>query len=631
MKELAPALKRIAVDNQQSAARRIAALWALEGLHAADAEMLKPLLADADRNIRREAIRAHRDNRLPLSVSLDAIAPLVDDVDPEVRAEIIRTTGALLTQSLESPGAGVDSFAAMRAMGVLITSARAPMAGPTMESTRGGGRMIKIGEAYDREFERYLARLEMEKHPGLVAKYLEDDVAEKLPIENRLVATLALEPAASASRVAQLLPKLNRPPSQDEILRLAQFPDAPGVGEAVKAGLQDPVTRKNMIESLLQVRSRLDAAKVEPLIRAAARDLFAGDASSVALGIKTAGAFQIAELAPELTAVLRQGLAKASEKASANDGKVILSGQSESALRALRELRAGDVELFATLAKSNMATEIKSEALNALAVSRDERGASLLLGFWPDLNAAQRRSALSRLTGTKPGAQAVVDAIKSGVIAKPDLDGPAFDKLQTVFGDSAELKELLGDMATLFRPCLRLNGADNAWAETDLTLSGPFTVETWVKLDPGIDNNDGILGAPGSLDMNFAGELFRVYVGGATHDAIVARKKIHPDIWTHLAVTRDAAGRFRIYMNGELDTADSKVATQKFEHCQIGRTTPGKGTAGWLSEFRVWNRVRTPEEIRAEFDRSYEGSPAEGLVGYFSSTNWGKLQAGCEN
>ena len=47
---------------------------------------------------------------------------------------------------------------------------------------------------------------------------------------------------------------------------------------------------------------------------------------------------------------------------------------------------------------------------------------------------------------------------------------------------------------------IRLNGADNAWSETNITLDGAFTVETWVKLDPGIDNSDGILGAPGLLD-----------------------------------------------------------------------------------------------------------------------------------
>ena len=490
------------------------------------------------------------------------------------------------------------------------------------------GRTIKTGEAYEREFERYVARLEMEKHPDVVAKYLETEAAKSQLVENRLVATLALDPKASASRVAHLISQLGRAPGKEEILRLAQFLDEPGVSECLKAGLQNAATQNVILENLLQVRNRLDAAKITPLLSVSARQLLTGDASAVNLGIQVASSFQILDLEGDITAVLQRAWIQATEEAKRGDGKIVLSRAAEAALRALREMRGGEVELFAAIAKSSVNEGNRNEALAALAASKDERGATVLLGFWPDLNSSQRRTVLDRLTGTKSGAQAVVQAIKSGGIAKAEVHGPAFDKMQTVLGDSAALKELLGDMAALFRPCLRLNGADNAWAETDITLDGPFTVETWVKLDAGIDNNDGILGATGVLDMNFAGEQFRVFVGGDLHDVIIAKKKINPEIWTHIAVTRDAAGKFRIYQNGELDNDESKTAPQKFEHCQIGWTLPSAGTAGWLSEFRVWNRVRTPEELRAEFDRSYESEKADGLVQYYSGTQWGKLRNG---
>ena len=38
--------------------------------------------------------------------------------------------------------------------------------------------------------------------------------------------------------------------------------------------------------------------------------------------------------------------------------------------------------------------------------------------------------------------------------------------------------------------------------------------------------------------------------------------------------------------------------------------------------------MRSAEEIRAEFDRSYEGDNAEGLVHYFSGATWGNLRNG---
>jgi putative heme-binding domain-containing protein len=108
---------------------------------------------------------------------------------------------------------------------------------------------------------------------------------------------------------------------------------------------------------------------------------------------------------------------------------------------------------------------------------------------------------------------------------------------------------------------------------------------------------------------------------------------------------------FRIYQNGELDTDDSKPAPQKFENVRIGWTAPGKGTAGWLSEFRIWKRERSASEIRADFDRSYADSSASpltpalspsggegvrraheggGLVAVFTGANWGKSHSGAK-
>jgi len=627
LRELGPRLKSIAGDKSQSVGRRIAALWALEGLHQVDVATLKPLLGDPSRNLRREAIRAHRDNGLPLAASVESFGALVNDVDPEVRAEIIRTTGTLLSQYLTTNAASLDSPATLDAVKLLVESARAPLAEPTMRSTQNG-RTIKAGVAYEREFERYLTRRELEMHPAVVARFLATDEAKSLPVENRLVATLALDPKVSAAQVAELLPQLTRPPGQEEVLRLAQYLEEPGIRNSLVAALQNPSSRVGILKTLQEVRNRLDTSAIAPLVTPPARELLAGDPDSVMLGLELASAFQLSALEGELTAILKQGWEQAVAAGNGNGGTRVLAPPAGSALRALREMHGGETDLFVMIAKSATAPATRNEAIAALAVSKDQRAALFLLELWPNLSGDQRKAVLNHLTGTKSGAHAVMLALKAGTIGRSELDGPAFEKLQIVLRDDAELRALLGDMASLFQPCLRLNGANDAWVNTDLTLAGPFTVEAWVKLDPGIDNNDGILGAEGTLDMNFAGELFRVYMGHDLGDVIIAKKKISPDVWTHLAVTRDASGRFCIFQNGELDTAESKIAPQKFEHCRIGWTIPGKGTAGWLNEFRVWNRARTPEEIRRDFDRSYAGEQTSGLVHYFSGTQWGLCQAG---
>src|SRR5207253_10380524 len=68
------------------------------------------------------------------------------------------------------------------------------------------------------------------------------------------------------------------------------------------------------------------------------------------------------------------------------------------------------------------------------------------------------------------------------------------------------------------------------------------------------------------------------------------------------------------------------------QHLGIAWTPPPQGTAGWLSEYRVWDRARAPEEIRADFDRSFEGeSKPAGLIHYFPGAGpWGKLKPGAK-
>jgi putative membrane-bound dehydrogenase-like protein len=616
MKELTPTLKKIAGDQKVETPRRLGALFALEGLKAIDRPTVNPLLADSDRNLRREAARIYGEH---LAQDIADLTKLPNDADPEVRAEVARSCGAAL-RTLGARG----SLVTASAVGMIARIAREPLATPTMKSTQSG-RTIQTGDAYDREFERYVARLQLEQHPALVAQFLDSDAARHLPVESRLVATLALEPKASAVRVAKLLPQLSRPPGDEELLRLAQFPDEPGVGESLKTVLHKPETRTGALESLLRVRTRLDAAKLRPLLAEAARELLAHNSPETAeLGTKLASAFQLAGVEAELVTIVQAG--QSSRLTRAGETPVLLS-----ALRALREIKSGEVALFADLAKSSPSVEIQTEAVAALAASRDAKGPQQLAGLYPTLPAAAKRSALAGLSGTRAGASALVNSVRSGGIAKDEIDGVTFDKLQAVLGEDADLAALMQEMASLFRPVLRVNGEDNAWTETGLTLDGPFTVETWVKLDAGIDNNDGILGTPGALDMNFFGGQFRVWVGGGTHDAIVAKKKMIADVWTHLAVTRDADGKFRIYQHGELDTADSKPAPQKFENVRIGWTAPGKGTSGWMSEFRVWNRERSAAEIRADFDRSFAANAKPvGLTGLFSGSSWGQPHGGAK-
>lgn len=508
----------------------------------------------------------------------------------------------------------------------LLSHAQPSLPGPTIQSSRGT-KQIPVREAYDREFERFLVRMFLERHPEVVAKFLDSEAAAKLPVEARVLASLALEPKTSASRVAKLLPQLDRAPNEEELLRLAQFPAEPGVGEALQALLTNEKSRAAVAEKLLAQRTKLDAKQITPLLGEAARALLgtsktlevqfakakavghARDQAATDLAMRLIAGFQLTEFEDELA-----GRLKAAVATSGDALRITLDSHGTTSadprdfvavLQVLKELRSSATDVFASLATIGN-PQIRDAALEAIAASRAPDAGTKLLALYPSLQPPQRRSALNALSSSKAGAKTIVTALLDQKLPQTDLDGPTVERLATVLGDDPALEKLQQQLGGIFREVLLLDGQDTAWVDSKITLDGPFTVEAWVRLAPGISNEDSLLGSQGQIDLNFFQSRFRVWIGiDRLHDVCVATKPMTPDLWTHLAVTRDDHGVFRIYQNGELDATGTKTSTAKFENCKIGWSGSRKGTEGVITEFRVWRTARSAAEIRSAFDRSY--------------------------
>ena len=621
--ELVPRLKAIIRDTHLNAGRRVGALWALMGLHATDLEVSRSLLSESNRNLRRESVTAVGASTAPNSDRLALLETLTQDSDPEVRSETIRVAGRILM------AAAPNTEDAQRAIALCAQFALPAINAPMAKSTQSG-KTIQVGVAYEREFERYLVRYLLERRPEEVTRFLLSPSAKALPIENRVLLALCLEPRASAARVAELLPALTRAPGQEELLRLAQHPNEPGVGEGLKAILRNPAMSADAMDLLLKVRTQLDSGRLMPFLSDAAKQLVqSSKPMDVELGAKLAGAFQLTAIEEDLVSVVEKGWSPGKGEVKA---ATTLSAESLAALRALRDLKSERVDLFEMIAEKGGLTD-QQIAVAGLAGSRSSNGPTRLVTLYPELPLSSRRTALSILSLSPSGAHALVSGVRRGGVPKEDLDAFLLERLRVVLGQDLDLVAVMQGMASRMKPLLRLNGDDDAWVDSDLSLPLEFTVETWVRMDPGVDNNDGILGAPGVMDMNFYDGRFRVYIpSGGLGDVAVSKKPLVSDTWTHLAVTRDGEGRFRIYQNGELDSAPGPAAKVPLEHLRIGWTTPGKGTAGWLCEYRVWSRTRSAEVIRADFDRSYSGdTPPPSLVQYFAGGgSWGKLQHGAQ-
>ncbi|MBI5770424.1 MAG: c-type cytochrome [Verrucomicrobia bacterium] len=594
---IASELERLAADRAVPVDRRLGALWALEGIATISTDLLRTLVGDGAPPVRHEAARLAAQPR-PEAEFLAIAAPLVNDPHPSVRAAI----GDALRRV---PGASARVMALAAALGRASLPASAP-----------------AWPRYEREFERYLARWAMERNPAATQAMLDSADGRALPLENRLLATLAIGGREAAVRLARFTLELHRPLGDEEVRALAAHFGEPAVRDALTQALERPTTRPAMLRALLALRTSLDTSPLNVPLAAAAGALLASSvAEDQLLGAQVAGAFRLAATEGALGGLVAKGFSSGG-----------LTPGALAAVRALREIGGGPVALLERVAREAGEVAARDEALGALAASKSPDAAARLVQLLPALSSVQRGRALEALAGTAHGASAIVAGLRTGAVARADVGLLTADRLRAVLPSDATVAAIWQERGGDARRALRLSGANDDYAATQLTLSGPFTIECWAKLDPVISNVDGLIGAPGVFDVNFHAAQLRVWIGNhSPRDIVIAKKKAAPRAWTHYAITRDAQGIFRLFLNGELDATSETGDTATFAGLDVGRTNPpGGGTAGWLMEFRVWSVARSPKEVREHFDRSYAGLAASearpaGLVRVLGGAEWGAL------
>jgi putative membrane-bound dehydrogenase-like protein len=591
-------LVKIAEDASAAPARRIQALWVLAEQGHKAGPLAMRLLADPNRNVRREAVNALR-HFGAWSPHFEALAALSADPDAEVRAAVIKALGE---SSAKHPAA----------LGVMMRFVGPSLDGPVAPDRRG--KPIKVGVAYERDFERFLVRMYLERQPEAVATFLASQEAKSLPAEGRMFAALALDPKVGAPLVAELVGQLNRAPGPDELFAVAKTLDQPASVAVLRKLLVDASVRNHVVELLLVTRTDLDPAKVGPVVSEAAKALLAQGTAERAQAAQLIGGFQLLELEDDLLALIAR-----------EDSR-------RDALVGLQQLRTSKPEAVAALVGVAPA-DVSSLALRALVAARAPQAATLAMGFYPKLSVNDRKVVLDGISGTKAGAKAIAAGLADKSVALADIEIPVAEKLAIALGDSPELAAVSAQLGGVFRSVLTLDGSNDAVAKSGLTLKGAFTVETWVRLDGKIDNNDSLLGSPGVLDLNFAGGIFRAYMGGTIRDAVVSAKPTSVGIWTHVALTRDAAGILRTYQDGELTGTSKSAQPHDLPGLTIGWSSPGAGTLGAFAEYRIWNVERKPAEVRTNMTRTFAGEKLPQSLVFASASGdaaWGKLGKGAK-
>jgi len=588
--ETIPALQAIVCDRQTPVDRRVGALWALAEMATVENPLLLELAASGQPALQREAIRIAARQVTDESEFLEIAKQVGASSDPEVRF-------ALATAFRKVPHSSLQTIQQMLSL-----------AGEPIEAA---GRV-----GYDRAQERGLIRWALERRPEAVATFLNSDLAASIPVESRLLAVQAVGGRSGAIAVARVLPELKRSLSEEEIRLLISHLNEAEVVTAFRSLLADTKTSRRTLLALRQLRTEIPTQELQSDLNAAVQRAWkqVETPEDRRFLIEVAGEFRIAEMDLPLVELAGNSQAARPDRLAA--------------LQALRELGSRQTERLITITTAIPSdSALQDLAFAALIESPDPAAQDEVLKRLPDVPFARRTALIEQLATRRTGAVRLVAAVRDGDLEPTDLTIGTLQSLRDLLPEDPDVNRLWNDIAGQVQQALQLSGGNGDYPAEALTLQGPFTVETWLRLGPGISNADGILGKPGVADWNFHGEQSRLWIQEAGRDVVTARFRTIPGVWTHYALSRDELGLIHLSINGELNASSSLPFNGPLDGLQIGRTTPsGQGTDGEFVEYRVWSRARSPEEIRETFDQRFpSGVEIDGLVRCYSGHDWGPL------
>ncbi len=173
--------------------------------------------------------------------------------------------------------------------------------------------------------------------------------------------------------------------------------------------------------------------------------------------------------------------------------------------------------------------------------------------------------------------------------------------------------------------CLDFDGT-NDWISTTVTMPSTYTKEAWVYI-PSANSKDNNVISGGPSDGQHAfwisqGYNYQLSAGhNGTWNAVQDPNQIPFGSWQHIAVTY-ASGMMTLYRNGvQVDQAAGVPAFIDGTAVRIGSFGDNSNNLeGKLDEARIWNDVRTEEEIREYMCRTLTGNES-GLVAYYNFDN----------
>lgn len=384
-KGLAISLIALATNETQDEVTRIHALWSLEGIKHYDATLLSLLLKSPLHDLRREAVRSLASFSLNPAQMASSVKELMEDKNPAVRSQVLRTLSEV---------GGADQSV----IDILVRASKPEIPGNDM------------GGAYERKFERFLARRALEQYSGELQTYLNAPIATDIPVSNILWAIQALPVKQKETAFLKFWPTSNITAlDESAFIGIVEMLGNKEIYEAVKSVFQNPVHAAAYTQIALQNQARVQSPELTQLLLVPISTLIKSEYQpNIDLALDAIGRFKIDKMRDAIIALINDQTPDQTLKLT---------------LKALEINPKASQEVFKQIVQNKkLSFEVRVAALNSLSKASPTEGEMALLKWIPELKATEKAEMVSILAGSNQSATVLMN-----VFGQKGLDLSAFN------------------------------------------------------------------------------------------------------------------------------------------------------------------------------------------------------------
>jgi putative heme-binding domain-containing protein len=389
---LAAQLVALASDVAQDPVTRIHALWSLEGIRHKDIALLTALMQSPVADIRREAVRSLSSFSVVPSQVASALKTLIEDKNPAVRAQVLRT----LTELGNADETVID---------LLVKACKPELGGNAM------------GGSYERKQERFLARRALEGYAAELQKYVGSAAAQEVPAVNMLWAAQAL-PAEQRDQVfLKFWPAANMSVlDESTFIAIAGMLKNKEVATAIRPVIENPSNARTYVNFALRNQSQVQSPELSQLLAVPVNTLLtSGVKPDADLALDAIGRFTITGSGPSVVGLINDETPERTMKL---------------ALKALDVNPAENQQVFAKIAKDNQqAFDIRTTALNSLCKANPGGARDVFLKWVPQLDAGQKSELTSVLSSSVQGSALLINMHEKKLIGLAAFDLAAAERV----------------------------------------------------------------------------------------------------------------------------------------------------------------------------------------------------------